>query len=289
MQEKLSATWSVYLQVLENAGFKSVEEHKASFRDPGWIDEKRQTLQQYDKDWHTVEDNIRTHEAVFAQIPFNSDDLGHILDREQVLLTSIDEKNTLKGGFTGKIKTLNENFTKRQQQEKKLKGARAQMERWQKLAEVIPANSLRDFALQTMFDLLITIANRQLSDITSRYALRAVDLKDMVVIDLWNAGEQRPVETLSGGESFLVSLSLALALSELSSGRSRLESLFLDEGFGTLDSETLDAALNALESLRLSGRTIGVISHIEALTRRIPVRIDVKRIGVGTSTVHVKG
>jgi len=71
--------------------------------------------------------------------------------------------------------------------------------------------------------------------------------------------EKRPVETLSGGGSFLVglSLALALALSEGSSGRSRLEFLFLDEGFGTLDSETLDAALNALESLRLSGRTIG--------------------------------
>ena len=101
-----------------------------------------------------------------------------------------------------------------------------------------------------------------------------------------NNARSRP---LSGGESFLVSLSLALALSELSSGRKRLESLFLDEGFGTLDSETLDAALNALESLRLSGRTIGVISHIEALTRRIPVRIDVKRTGVGTSTIYVKG
>lgn len=288
-QKKLSATRSVYMQTLENAGFKSVEEHKASFRDPGWIDKKRQTPQQYDKDWHTVENNIRTHEAVFAQTPFNSEDLGHILGRERMLLTSIDKKNRFKGELTGKIKTLCENFTKRQQQEKKLDGARAQMERWQKLASVIPANSLRDFALQTMFDLLITIANRQLSDITSRYALRAVDLKDMVVIDLWNAGEERPVETLSGGESFLVSLSLALALSELSSGRSRLESLFLDEGFGTLDSETLDAALNALESLRLSGRTIGVISHIDQLTRRIPVRIDVKRTGVGTSTIYVKG
>ena len=81
---------------------------------------------------------------------------------------------------------------------------------------------------------------------------------------LWNAGEKRPVETLSCGESFLVSLSLALALamSKRSSGRSRLESLFLDEGFGILDSETSDAVLNALESLRLSGRTIGVIGYI---------------------------
>ncbi len=288
-QEVMATAKSVYLQALENAGFESVEKHKASSRDPGWMDKKRQALQQYDNDRHTVEENIKTHAAVFAQTPFNPDNLVDILDRERELLASIEEKNTLKGGLTGKIKTLNDNFTKRQEQEKKLEGAIAEMERWQKLAGVIPANSLRDFALQTMFDLLITIANRQLSDITSRYALRAVDLKDMVVIDLWNAGEERPVETLSGGESFLVSLSLALALSELSSGRSRLESLFLDEGFGTLDSETLDAALNALESLRLSGRTIGVISHIDQLTRRIPVRIDVKRTGVGTSTIHVKG
>ncbi|MBC2708485.1 MAG: hypothetical protein HF977_12345 [ANME-2 cluster archaeon] len=65
--------------------------------------------------------------------------------------------------------------------------------------------------------------------------------------------------------------------------------MFLDEGFGKLDSETLDAALNALESLRLSGRTIAVIRHIYHLTRHIPVRIDVKRTGVGTSTIHVKG
>jgi exonuclease SbcC len=61
------------------------------------------------------------------------------------------------------------------------------------------------------------------------------------------------------------------------------------KGFGTLDSETPDAALNALKSLQLSGNTIGMISHIEALTRRIPVRIDVERTGIGTSTVHVKG
>ena len=153
----------------------------------------------------------------------------------------------------------------------------------------MPANSLRDFALKTMFDLLIRFANHQLSDITSRYALKVKDMKDMVVIDRWNAGEERPVETLSGGESFLVSLSLALALSELSSGRTQLDSLFLDEGFGTLDAETLEAAMYALESLRLSGRTIGVISHIDMLTKRIPVRIEVKKTGNGTSRIQMKG
>jgi len=97
-----------------------------------------------------------------------------------------------------------------------------------------------------------------------------------------NNARSRP---LSGGESFLVSLSLALALLRAEQRAQKAGIIVLDEGFGTLDSETLDAALNALESLRLSGRTIGVISHIEALTRRIPVRIDVKRTGVGTSTI----
>ncbi len=111
----------------------------------------------------------------------------------------------------------------------------------------------------------------------------------MVVIDLWNAGEQRSVETLSGGESFLVSLSLALALHRTKQRVLKAEISVFGWGLSTLDSETLDAALNALESLRLSGRTIGVISHIDQLTRRIPLRIDRERTGVGTSTIHVKG
>ena len=90
--------------------------------------------------------------------------------------------------------------------------------------------------------------------------------------------------TLSGGESFLVSLALALALSDLVSHKTRIDSLFLDEGFGTLDSETLDTALDALDALNASGKTIGVISHVEAMKERIPVQIKVKKInGLGYS------
>ncbi|MCK4928479.1 MAG: AAA family ATPase [Methanosarcinales archaeon] len=280
---------SAYMQALEGAGFESTEEHISCFREPAWLDGNKEVLRKYGNDVNTVEENIKAHEAVFAKKPFNAGDLPHILEREQELINFIEEKNSKKGEVNKTIAYLRENLEKRQEQEKKMEGTMQEMERWQKLSSVMPANSLRDFALKTMFDLLIQFANQQLSRITSRYALRAVDMKDMVVLDLWNAGEERPVETLSGGESFLVSLSLALALSELSSGRSRLESLFLDEGFGTLDAETLDAALCALESLRLSGKTVGVISHIDQLTRRMPVRIDVKRAGNGTSTVQVRG
>lgn len=100
---------------------------------------------------------------------------------------------------------------------------------------------------------------------------------ELQVIDGWQADTIRDIKTLSGGESFLVSLALALALSDMVSNKTQLESLFLDEGFGTLDPETLDIALDALESLNASGKTIGVISHVEAMKERISVQIPVKK------------
>ena len=101
---------------------------------------------------------------------------------------------------------------------------------------------------------------------------------------VWQADAVRDTRTLSGGESFLVSLALALALSDLVSHKTRIDSLFLDEGFGTLDSETLDTALDALDALNASGKIIGVISHVEAMKERIPVQIKVKKInGLGYS------
>ena len=154
---------------------------------------------------------------------------------------------------------------------------------------MIPDNTLRDFALEQMFDMLTRLANQQLMSLTNRYELRVHSMKEMKVVDRWNANQERPVETLSGGESFLTSLSLALALSEMSRGRSQIESLFLDEGFGTLDSETLDVAISALENLRFSGKHVLVISHVRELTRRIPQQIRVDKMNNGSSQVRIKG
>ena len=141
-----------------------------------------------------------------------------------------------------------------------------------------------------MFKQMGSLANEQLKYLTSeRYQLKVESIGDLTVVDRWNANEERPVETLSGGESFLTSLALALALSELSRGRSQLNSLFLDEGFGTLDSETLDIAIAALEGLRMQGRNIFLISHIKELTRRLPVKIEVNKKGNGSSSVRIQG
>ena len=108
-------------------------------------------------------------------------------------------------------------------------------------------------------------------------------------MDTWQGDLVRDTKTLSGGESFLVSLALALALSDLVSHKTSIDSLFLDEGFGTLDSETLDVALDALDNLNSSGKMIGVISHVEAMKERIPTQLRVKKkSGLGISELNSK-
>ena len=111
---------------------------------------------------------------------------------------------------------------------------------------------------------------------------------ELQIIDTWQGDVSRDTSTLSGGESFLVSLALALALSDLVSRHMAIDSLFLDEGFGTLDSDTLETALTALDSLNASGKMIGVISHVEGMKERIPAQIRVEKGGgVGYSRLRI--
>jgi exonuclease SbcC len=147
-------------------------------------------------------------------------------------------------------------------------------------------DKFRKYAQGLTLDNLVWLANRQLTRLHGRYLLqrKASEALELEVVDTWQADAVRDTRTLSGGESFLVSLALALALSDLVSHKTRIDSLFLDEGFGTLDSETLDTALDALDALNASGKTIGVISHVEAMKERIPVQIKVRKInGLGYS------
>jgi exonuclease SbcC len=110
------------------------------------------------------------------------------------------------------------------------------------------------------------------------------------VIDRDQGDAERPVSNLSGGETFMVSLSLALGLAEMASGKLHVDSLFLDEGFGTLDSDTLDTAVGTLEGLHQShGKMIGVISHVEQMKSRIPTRIEVRKQGSGRSGLSGPG
>jgi exonuclease SbcC len=164
---------------------------------------------------------------------------------------------------------------------------------WQRLDSLIGSakgDKFRKFAQGLTLDHLLHLANGHLARLHGRYLLRRKSTGELEldIVDSWQGDAARDTRTLSGGESFLVSLALALALSDLVSHKTSIDSLFLDEGFGTLDAETLDIALNALDTLNASGKMIGIISHVEGLKERIPAQIRVEKGGgVGYSRLSI--
>ena len=190
------------------------------------------------------------------------------------------------------LRTQTENKAKVSGLQEELNVRRTESERWAKLNELAGSADgakFRRIAQGYTLDILLNYANVQLRELTRRYRLERVpETLALQVIDRDMCDEVRTVHSLSGGESFLVSLALALGLSSLSSNRMRVESLFIDEGFGSLDAETLRVAMDALESLRTQGRKIGVISHVQEMTERIPVRVQVSRVGNGKSVVRIE-
>ncbi len=139
-------------------------------------------------------------------------------------------------------------------------------------------------------DLLLHHANAQLRQLARRYRLkRGGSALGLLVLDTEMGDELRSVHSLSGGETFLVSLALALGLASMASSTLRIESLFIDEGFGSLDPESLQLAMDALDGLQAQGRKVAVISHVQEMHERIPVQIQVRRLGNGLSDVEVCG
>ncbi|GAA4430279.1 AAA family ATPase [Pontibacter saemangeumensis] len=166
--------------------------------------------------------------------------------------------------------------------------------RWNQLADLIGSadgNKFSRFAQGLTLARLVELANRHLQKLNDRYRILKSTEEDLelLIVDTYQAEAVRPMNTLSGGESFLVSLALALGLSDLAGRRTQINSLFIDEGFGTLDAETLDAAISTLENLQASGKMIGIISHVEALKERIGTQIRVQKKAGGVSKVEVIG
>ena len=162
------------------------------------------------------------------------------------------------------------------------------------LAKYLGARSFEGWLMAQVLDTLCVGASRELLKLSNdAYSLTLDERNDFLVIDHRNADERRPVKTLSGGETFLASLSLALALSEhladlAVGGAAKLEALFLDEGFGTLDSDTLDVVISAIEELGSRGRMVGVVTHVKELAESIPVRYEVTKQGNRSSIERVE-
>ncbi|MBQ3450291.1 MAG: AAA family ATPase [Synergistaceae bacterium] len=166
---------------------------------------------------------------------------------------------------------------------------------WSALNELIGmknGNKYRIFAQRVTLGMMIQLANIQLRNMSGRYELTTRpgdDNLELSVIDNEQAGETRPTKNLSGGERFIISLALALGLSQIAGSKARVDSLFLDEGFGSLDEDSLNTALEALSEVHRDGRMIGIISHVQALKERISAQINVIPKREGTSIIEGPG
>ena len=221
-------------------------------------------------------------------------ELQTLNDELKELQTIIDELQKSIGSLEKELEINAINNKKHEDKIKELEKKKEAFKVWIKLNEMIGSASgdkFAKFAQGITLDQLIYLANKHLQILSPRYELqRSSDsskLLEIEIIDGFQGDVVRPVSTLSGGESFIVSLSLALGLSALASQKISIDSLFLDEGFGTLDSDSLELALNALNQLQSSGKMVGLISHVEALKERIPLQIRVMPKGDGTSNLDL--
>lgn len=216
---------------------------------------------------------------------------------KELLAELIASQKILQQEIGGIRQKLENNETLKQYQMERAQAIEAQKRecsRWDLLHELIGSSDgkkYRNFAQGLTFEMMIGHANRQLQKMTDRYLLYRDNSQplELNVIDNYQAGEVRTTKNLSGGESFIVSLSLALGLSSMASKNVRVDSLFLDEGFGTLDEEALDTAIDTLAGLQQEGKLIGLISHVPTLKERISSQIQVVPQTGGRSIISGPG
>lgn len=238
-----------------------------------------------------VENKIKEHDSKKPDIEENQtiDVLENNVKELSEQLKGVSEQ---KGELKKEIQTCQENLKKIEKLNDEFQQAKTEFLKWDKLNSFIgdaEGKTFRKIALSFILENLIRSANMYLKTLTDRYRLMVKPGTFVIELeDAYNSYSIRPVVTISGGESFLVSLSLALALSDIGQNL-KLDILFIDEGFGTLSKEVLQSAIDTLSSLHnVVGRRVGVISHVEELQERIPVQIKVKQNGnTSSSTVEV--
>lgn len=281
----------------QNEEFSKEELTELLSKESSWLAHERSQLEKLKQDETAAaatlqerRQNIEKHE-LSENKPSEEESEEELKERLINLEEAIHEKTERHA----KIEVLFENHKigkeRVQKLEKEIYIKKSLAENWKKLNEVFGSADGAKFKVLAQgytLDALLSYANKHLQELSKRYEIERIpNTLGLQVIDLDMLGEIRTVHSLSGGESFLISLALALGLSSLSSNRMKIESLFIDEGFGSLDMETLRVAMDALEQLQTQGRKIGVISHVAEMTERIGVQVQVKKIMNGRSRIEI--
>ena len=265
-------------------------------RDQDWLDNERSEIERLKQDVQKAQGAFGVHNAQVeqhrAECPTDQA-FEEVLKAIEELQTQLAQARSTSELALDRLKQDDALRKAKAEQLLRLEQLESQAIPWRQLNELIGSADgakFRMIAQRRTLDVLLGYSNQQLGQLSARYRLeRLQESLNLVVIDCEMGEEVRSVHSLSGGESFLVSLSLALGLASLTSERVRVESLFIDEGFGSLDPDTLNVAMGALMQLESQGRKVGVISHVQEMTDAIPVQIRVQKGRGGASRIVIPG
>jgi DNA repair protein SbcC/Rad50 len=265
-------------------------------RNEAWMNAERDALNAIEGEVRTAEGALGTRRKILeehrAACP-TTDDEPTVAAALAALRTNLQHIEQARDAARATLLADNRRRLENSSLDTEISERERRAEPWQKLDQLVGSSDgskFRGIAQRRTLDILLGYANAQLDQLATRYRLeRLPESLNLIVVDRDMGDERRSVHSLSGGESFLVSLALALALASLTSNRLRIESLFIDEGFGSLDPETLNVAMNALMHLEAQGRKVGVISHVAEMTDAIPVQIRVIKGRSGASRLVVPG
>lgn len=288
---------NILLPKLQLSGFENIADAQKSILTE---EEARQIKNKLDELHDHKTSVLQSIKDIYAELEkFNIEDTSEM--KIGKLIEEIDnQKNKIEisNREIGIIKNKLEENTKRNKTiislKEDFKAQEKEFVRWNTLNELIgdaQGKKFTAYAQQITLNHLINLANLHLTKLNDRYILKKSQnsiKENLIVIDTYMGNSERSVQTLSGGESFLLSLALAIGLSDLASKNTRIECLFIDEGFGTLDQQTLDSALATLEELQSqTKRSIGIISHVQAIKERITTQIELKKVNSGHSTLEI--
>lgn len=253
----------------------------------------RQQLQNIERLLHEAKSALKTIQAQLAEHVLQQPEIDFnqlqqvMLENAESLKTQSERRDQIKI----ELAKHQSNLQKQKQFADEILHIQQEEHRWSKISGLMgdaTGKKFRDYAQQFNLDILLEHANQQLTMLSQRYTLKRLENSlSLAIIDHDMDGETRSVASLSGGESFLTALALSLAIANMASGSMKIESLFIDEGFGTLDASSLHMVMNALDQLQNQGRKVVLISHIQEMHERIPVQIQVKPLGAGASTIEV--
>ncbi len=233
-------------------------------------------------------DDQITQQTLNLDKQFLNESVGPQAQRSKDIFISLKQKSA---ATAQEIKTYNEQQERIAELAKKISAKKSQWEQFEVLNHYIGKDKFRDFALTILENTLLDMANQEIESLAEgRYELlhaKAGKRSEFMVKDHWHGGNERKVSTLSGGETFLLSLGLAMGLSDITRGQTEIESFFIDEGFGTLDDESIGQVLDCLMAIQSRGKQIGLISHVTSLTSQIPIRLEVTKNNFGESTISI--